>query len=188
MGNLPVTDGFPSQRPINASVWSFRFIRPNKMSNKNSSCRWFETSWPLHYVRVMIWVKWFNVNLNYIAATFLHKTSNAENVSMSWRHHGSTTKHEPCIINEMCCSLFSLQWRHNERGGVSNHRHLDCLLNHSFRRRSKKSPKLRVTGNSPVTGEFPAQRISNAGNVSIWWRHHVNKPGVPRPDSFQVPR
>ena len=27
-------------------------------------------------------------------------------------------------------------------------------------------------GNSPVTGEFPAQRASNAENVSIWWRHH----------------
>ena len=26
--------------------------------------------------------------------------------------------------------------------------------------------------NSPVTGEFPAQRASNAENVSIWWRHH----------------
>ena len=24
----------------------------------------------------------------------------------------------------------------------------------------------------PVTGEFPAQRASNAENVSIWWRHH----------------
>ena len=33
-------------------------------------------------------------------------------------------------------------------------------------RRSKKTPKLRVighcVGNSPVTGEFPAQRASNA--------------------------
>ena len=27
-------------------------------------------------------------------------------------------------------------------------------------------------GNSPVTGEFPAQMTSNAENVSIWWRHH----------------
>ena len=26
-------------------------------------------------------------------------------------------------------------------------------------------------GYSPVTGEFPAQRASNAQNVSIWWRH-----------------
>ena len=41
---------------------------------------------------------------------------------------------------------------------------------------SKKILKLRVTGlcaeNSPVTGEFIAQRASNAENVSIWWRHH----------------
>ena len=23
-----------------------------------------------------------------------------------------------------------------------------------------------------MTGEFPAQKASNAENVSIWWRHH----------------
>ena len=28
-------------------------------------------------------------------------------------------------------------------------------------------------GNSPGTGEFPAQKASNVENVSIWWRHHV---------------
>ena len=73
--------------------------------------------------------------------------------------------------------LVLLQWRHNEHDVVSNHQRHDCLLNHLFRRRSKKTSKLRVTGlcdgNSPVTGEFPAQRASNAENVSIWWRHHV---------------
>ena len=42
------------------------------------------------------------------------------------------------------------------------------------RSRSKKTSKLRVTGPSPVTGEFPAQRASNAENVAIWWRHHVS--------------
>ena len=40
----------------------------------------------------------------------------------------------------------------------------------------KKTSKLRVTGHcagdSPGTGEFPAQRASNAGNFSTWWRHH----------------
>ena len=45
----------------------------------------------------------------------------------------------------------------------------DCLLSRLFRRRSKKTSKLRVTGlgagNSPGTGEFPAQRTSNAENV-----------------------
>ena len=30
-----------------------------------------------------------------------------------------------------------------------------------------------VGGNSPVTGEFPAHRASNAVNVSNWWRHHA---------------
>ena len=42
---------------------------------------------------------------------------------------------------------------------------------------SKKTSKLRVTGlcegNPPVTGEFPAQRASNAENVSIWWHYRV---------------
>ena len=28
-------------------------------------------------------------------------------------------------------------------------------------------------GNSPVTGEFPAQMASNAENIFIWWRHHL---------------
>ena len=27
-------------------------------------------------------------------------------------------------------------------------------------------------GNSPVTGEIPAQTASDVENVSIWWRHH----------------
>ena len=71
-----------------------------------------------------------------------------------------------------------LQWRHNECDGVSNHQPHGCLPKRLFRRRSKKTSKLCVTGlcegNSPVTGEFPAQRASNAENVSIWWRHHAN--------------
>ena len=70
----------------------------------------------------------------------------------------------------------SLLWGHNERDRVSNHQRLYCLLNRLFRRRSKITSKLRVTGlcawNSPVTGELPAQMASNAENVSIWWRHH----------------
>ena len=65
----------------------------------------------------------------------------------------------------------SLLWRHNGRGSVSNHQRHDCLLNRLFRRRSKKTARLRVTGlcaeNSPGTGEFQAQMASNAENVSI---------------------
>ena len=83
---------------------------------------------------------------------------------------------EKIWLNIKLTVLWPLRWRHNERDSVSNHQPHDCLLNRLFRRRSKKSSKLRVTGlcvgNSPGTGEFPAQMASYAGNVSIWWRHH----------------
>ena len=83
------------------------------------------------------------------------------------------------LVDQNSASLalcFALQWRHNEHNGVSNHQPYDCLPKRLFRRRSKKTPKLRVTGlcagNSAVTVEFPVQMASNAENVSIWWRHH----------------
>ena len=88
-----------------------------------------------------------------------------------------------CVTGETISNTqaleFTLRWRYNERDGVSNHQPHDCLLNRLFRRRSKKTSKVHVTGlcagNSPVTGEFPAQRASNAENVSIWWHHHAHK-------------
>ena len=76
----------------------------------------------------------------------------------------------------VCNWLQPLQRRHNDHDGISNHLPHGCLLNRLFSRRSKKTSKLRVTGlsvgNSPGTGEFPAQMASYAENVSIWWRHH----------------
>ena len=91
------------------------------------------------------------------------------------------------ILHKQQCSLrgetmqhrrisSALQWPHNGHDGVSNHQPHHYLLNRVFRRRSKKTSKLRVTGlcagNSPMTGEFPAQMARNAENVSIWWCHH----------------
>ena len=86
----------------------------------------------------------------------------------------SITWNVKVVFRHRC--VFALQWRHKRRDSVSNHQPHDCFLKRLFRRRSKKTSKLRVTGlcegNSPETGEFPAQRASNAENVSIWWRHH----------------
>ena len=80
-------------------------------------------------------------------------------------------------VKSLQLTWLSLQWLHNERDWVSNHQRLDCLLSRLFRRRSKKNSKLHVTGlcagNSPVTGEFPAQRASNGKKISVWWRHHA---------------
>ena len=79
--------------------------------------------------------------------------------------------HKPCQMRKS-----KIQWRHNERGGFPNYRLLGCLLNRLFRSRSRKISKLLVTGpgegNSSMTGEFPAQRASNAERVSVGWRHH----------------
>ena len=54
---------------------------------------------------------------------------------------------EPRLISQVDLESFpfqpsrdldnTLQWRHNEHDGVSNHRHFDCLSNFLFRRRSK---------------------------------------------------
>ena len=108
-------------------------------------------------------------------------TANVEIKASKWK---ATTQHfwyfTPCfaIRWDACQISVSLQWLHNERDGVSNHQTHDCLLKRLFRHRSQKISKLRVTGlcegKSPVTGEFPAQRASNAENISTWWRHHVD--------------
>ena len=78
-----------------------------------------------------------------------------------------STEFQPIVRPSYCLSLNNwvaiiwtndeqaLQWRHNGRGSVSNHQPHDCLLNRLFRRRSKKTSKLRVTGlcagDSPVS-------------------------------------
>ena len=58
------------------------------------------------------------------------------NVTWTRIYHGMC----PCIQHDaisLQLIIESLQWRHNERGCVSNHQRLDCLLNGWFRRRSK---------------------------------------------------
>ena len=73
-----------------------------------------------------------------------------------------------------------LEWRHNQRHGVSSYLQcIECLHNSFSGADQRNTSKLCVTGlcevNSPVTGEFPAQRASEAENVTIWLRHHVVK-------------
>ena len=80
------------------------------------------------------------------------------------------------IWNTLSVLCLSLQWHNNERDGVWNYCRLDCLLSRLFRRRSRKTSKLRVTALCeripPVSDGFPSQRASNAENVFIWRRHH----------------
>ena len=63
--------------------------------------------------------------------------------------------------------ILSLQWRHNERDGSQ-------ILGVSIVCWTASSGVTgHCEGNSPVTGEISAQKTSDAGNVSIWWHHHV---------------
>ena len=66
---------------------------------------------------------------------------------------------------------FGIQWRHDKRIGVSNHRHLDCLLERLFRRRSTKTSKLLVTGlcegNPLLTDWFSSHRACKAENNHV---------------------
>ena len=50
----------------------------------------------------------------------------------------------------------ALQWRHTGGDGISNYKPHQCLLNRLFRRWSKKTSKLRVTGF--LWGEFTGHR------------------------------
>ena len=60
---------------------------------------------------------------------------------------------------------------------------LNCLPNPLFRHRSRKPPKLRITGfcegNPSVTGRFLSERASNAESISIWCSHHDIVPLAP---------
>ena len=115
------------------------------------------------------WAPWWP-HWTLLSGMSLNDTPQRKHVGTNPRIH-LPLLYSTCVNLEKC----SLQWRHNGHDSVSNHQPHDCLLNRLFRRRSKKALKLRVSGlcagNSPETGEFPAQMVSNAKNVSIWWRH-----------------
>ena len=54
---------------------------------------------------------------------------------------GTCLMYEYTIKYHMLFNSYLSQWRHNGRGGVSDHRPHDCLLNRLFRLRSKKNIK-----------------------------------------------
>ena len=49
--------------------------------------------------------------------------------------------------------------------------YLNCIIRRGSKNQS--SALLAISGNSPVTSEFPAQMASNAEIASIWSRQHV---------------
>ena len=86
---------------------------------------------------------------------------------------------------------YALRWRHNGLDSVSNHQPHDCLLNRLFKRRSKKTSKLCVTGlwaenhRGPVNSphKWPVTwKMFPFDDVIMDYRHHraqSSKPQAP---------
>ena len=200
-GNSTVNGEFPAPRPVTRSFDVFFDLRPNKRCANHRDAGDLRRRRAHHDVTVMIRMLEWSQPVSLLPAVgfyyfkllwrwwtcyvdWLLDHNELRMVLWSTPHNALTSLR----ITSTCFCLklqvwASLLWGHNGRDGVSNHQPRDCLLNRSFRRRSKKTLKLRVTvlcaGNSPVTSEFPAQMASNAENVSIWWRHHVFSRSLP---------
>ena len=191
-GNSSVTGEFPAQVATNASSWSFSTnnevvndLRPHKFMWRHFYCG---------YILVTnIWNKFRSTNgLLSGGIKPLHEAVMTYHPPISmilWYLHGGDISGQNVSECDIFCYINYSQTSMYHYDGVimsaiaSQITSLDhdCFLNCLFRRRSNKTSKLRVTGlcawNSPGTGEFPAQMVSNAENVSIWWRHHgVNLP------------
>ena len=148
-GNSPVPGEFPAQRPLTRRFDVFFDLRLNKRLSKQSWGWWFETS------SRPLW-RQCNVSTWYMSVD-MSRRNEARKILLPFYETTSLVRDA------------TLLRRHNERDGVPNHRRLDCLLHLLFRRRSKKTSTLHVTGlcagNSPVPDDFPAQRASNTENV-----------------------
>ena len=160
-GNSPVTGGFLSQGDTNVGFDVF-FV--------HCLCTIFYMS--VHYesfrckvTDIHSWV------VSVSSADFHISYRNVMCKISSWFEQSCGT-----FIDDNLSNNITLQWHRNELHGISNHGHLNSLLNRLFRCRSNKTSKLHVTGpcegNLLVTDGFPAQRASYAENVSIWWCHH----------------
>ena len=142
--------------------------RPGYWSNL--PCDWPSKAWAYWTSLIVTALIRCTAHLGVVLFRLLGKSSNGKEISLQ-----CSVQTFQMMVQVRFLS-WAFLWLHNGRDGVSNHQPNDCSLNRSFRRRSKKTSKLQVTGlcvgNSPVTGEFPAQMASNAENVSIWWRLH----------------
>ena len=185
VGISTVTGEFPAQKPVTRSFDVFLDLRLDKQLSKQS-WGWFETSsrslW--RHCNDHEWIQSI-----WMQSTHTRTYASDTNYSCSWRltHMCGSEQVHLCFLKWLLfCKVIShylnqywhvvnraLQWRHNGHDGVSNHQPYDCLLNRLFRRRSKKTSKLCVTGlcGGEFTDDrwidFPAQRASNADFFSF---------------------
>ena len=176
-GNSPVTGEFPSERLVTWSFDDFFELRLNKQPRR----RWIETPscslWRRCNGEIDIFTFELHPSISSVIRVVSHiyglKQERRNSIANALELRLSLTNPSICYIAyvRLCtwliaCTEMSLQWRHDERDGVSNHQPHDRFYSAVY--------SGLCTRNSPVTGEFPSQRASNAENISIWWRYHAN--------------
>ena len=197
-GNSAVPGEFPVQRPVTRSFDVFFDLRLNKRLSKQSWGWWFETlprplwrhsnvlnnslAQPCKNFRVAI-----NGKVSTIATLFsaselnqmLSKVTETE-LSSFWRNYHwlhiklsfwelpaqpvmTNLHYSDVIMGVMTSQITSLTVVYSTVYSGTDQRKYQSSASLSFVRGIHR----------PVTGEFPAQRASNAENISIWWRHHA---------------
>ena len=76
-------------------------------------------------------------------------------------------------INKRITSLLWARWRLKS---PASRLFTQPFIQAQIKENTKAPRHWPLCGEITGTGEFPAQRASNAENVSIWWRHNVNPP------------
>ena len=141
-GNSPVIGGFPLTKASDAELWYFIW-----------SVSLYSYGFSVFYVTIL-----YNHFLVNLPDRFTH--------ICRIRFAGNN-----CIIDQMYYSDVIMSVMAPQTFGISI---VYSTVWSCFR--SKKTSKLDVTGlcggKSPVTSQFPSQRVSNAENASIWWRHY----------------
>ena len=121
-GNSPVPGEFLAQRPVTRSFDVFFDLRPNKRLSIQSWCWWSETPssslWRHRndIPRKTSWQKTLKLhitglcegNSSVIGEFPVQRASNAENVSIWWRHHGSLKSNfnKPALENKPLLTHF----------------------------------------------------------------------------------
>ena len=125
-------------------------------------CHLFGRYWDFFraYLLVKSFVHWVTVDKIYDYLLF-------NLIAVTWKGKVCIRIMAPAIVSRW--RALSLQWRHNGRGGVSNHQPHDWLLNRLFSTDQIKHQSSALLAFVRGIHRWPAQMASNAENVSIRW-------------------
>ena len=140
------------------------------------SSAWYPNNRPskyIYYIKILKFGNMWSIKWDIIFYDQIHSKDMVSTPALlTWYYIYNNEKHEVIGQNTLIMidrtSWSTLQWRHNERDGMSNYQPYDYLLNLLLRCSSKKTSKLHITGDWWI----PCIKASKAEKGSIWRFHH----------------